>query len=117
MPNQSYAASNAMTKATPEQIRVFRHRRWVAALVSIGIVISGGLLMFGLLSLDVVHKDGHTAIAVGFSTVILTAIVGSIFQFLYFRCPVCGHSIPHAVTGRGLIFGHRCNHCDIDFTA
>ena len=73
--------------------------------------------MFGLLSLDVVHKDGRVAIAVGFSTVIFTGIVARVFHFLYFRCPACGHSIPDAATGRGLIFGHCCNHCDVDFAA
>jgi hypothetical protein len=74
-------------------------------------------MMFWLLRLNAVHKDGHVAVAVGFGTVIVTGIVARVFHFIYFRCPACGHSIPDAVTGNGLIFGHRCNHCDVDFTA
>ena len=106
-----------MTKATPEQIRVFRHRRLLVILSNIGILLGGFLLMVGLLNFDAVHKDGHLAIVVGFSTVIFTVIVAKVFTFLYFRCPVCSHSIPSVVTGRGVIFGHRCNHCDVDFAA
>ena len=104
-----------MKKATPEQIQVFRHRRWVVVLTSFGIILGGGMLMFGLLSLNAVHKDGEVAIAVGFGCVLLMWIVGSVFRFLYFRCPVCGHAIPGAATGRGAVFGHRCAHCDTDF--
>jgi hypothetical protein len=106
-----------MTKATPEQIRVFRHRRLLVILGSIGILLGGFSLMVGLLNFDSIHKDGHVAIVVSLSAVIFTAIVAKVFQVLYFRCPVCSHSIPDVVTDSAVMFGHRCNHCDIDFAA
>ena len=106
-----------MTKATPEQIRVFRHRRLLVILGSIGILLGGFLFMVGLLSLDAVHANGKVAIVVGFGTVLLTGISAMVFNFMYFCCPVCGHSIPSVATGRGVKLGNCCNHCDIDFAA
>jgi hypothetical protein len=106
-----------MTKATPEQIRVFRHRRLLVILGSIGILLGGFLLMIGLLSLDAVNKNGKVAIGVCFGTVLLIGLGMTIFKVTYFRCPVCGHSIPSVATRIGLMLGHRCNHCDIDFAA
>jgi hypothetical protein len=67
--------------------------------------------------LDAVHKNGKVAIVVGFGTVLLTGIGAMIFKFMYFCCPVCGHTIPGVATRRGTMLGHRCNHCDIDFAA
>jgi len=107
-----------MTKATPEQIRVFRHRRWVVVLGSIGILLLGFLLMVGLLSLDAVNTDGRVAIVVGFSTVLLTGIVGNVFWFTCFRCPICNHPIPAGYApGAGWVLGSSCKRCDVDFAA
>jgi hypothetical protein len=111
-----------MTKATTEQIRVFRHRRLVTILAILGLYLGGFLLVIGLLSLDLVNKDGQVAIAVFCSTILLTWIVAPIvFKCSYFRCPICAHSIPCVAVctghGIGIMLGQRCNHCDIDFAA
>jgi hypothetical protein len=71
-----------MTKATPEQIRVFRHRRMVLILGIIGILIAGFLLMVSLLSLIALSKNGKAAIVVEFSTVLLAGIGMTIFKFM-----------------------------------
>ena len=106
-----------MPKATPEQIRIFRHRRLWLILGSIGILLGGFLLMVGLLSLSAINKDGKVALSVGFGTVLLAGLSMMVFKFMYFRCPICDHPIPGVATRRGTMLGHRCNHCDIDFTA
>ena len=108
-----------MKKATPDQIRVFRHRRLVGFLGSIGILLLGFLLMVGLLSLDAVNKDGRVAVFVGFSIVPLTWIVGIVFSNNSFRCPICNHPIPSAgyAPGVGFLIGSHCKRCDVDFDA
>jgi hypothetical protein len=113
-------AAHAMTKATPDQIRVFRHRRLVTTLVILGLVLGGFLSVIGLLNLDVVNRNGQVAVAVCCSTILLMWIVAPlVFTSLYFRCPMCGHCIPSVAVrtprGVGIWLGHRCNHCDIDF--
>jgi 4-hydroxy-3-methylbut-2-en-1-yl diphosphate synthase IspG/GcpE len=106
-----------MKKATPEQIRVFHHRRWMVVPSSIGILLLGFLLMVGLLNLDAVNKDGRVATTVCFGTVILTWLGTQIFQFVYFRCPVCGRPIRDVYAPRMVMLGTHCNHCDTDFAA
>jgi hypothetical protein len=109
-----------MTKATPEQIRLFRHRRMVLIFGIIGILVAGFLLMVSLLSLSALNRNGKVAIVVGFSTVLLTGIGMTIFKFMYYRCPICGHPIPSRAIGprgRGITIGSRCDKCEVDFAA
>jgi hypothetical protein len=63
------SAHSHMPKATPDQIRLFRHRRMVLILGSIGILVAGFLLMVSLLDLSAINKDGKVAVSVGFGTV------------------------------------------------
>jgi hypothetical protein len=102
-------------KATPEQVRAFRRRLLAVVLGNIAILLVGFGLMLALMNLF--HRNPVVLISVGCGVLILTAIGATMFNNLYFRCPICGHPIPGIATTKGAGFGHCCKHCNIDFAA
>ena len=107
-----------MTKATPEQVRVFRRRRLLTMLGSIVIFILGFLLGVILLGLSASRK--HTVpMSLSLVSLIFIWLGISVLKSAYFRCPICGHPIPNRGGGsaRSGTFGTRCDKCDVDFAA
>jgi Na+/melibiose symporter-like transporter len=97
-----------MTKATPEQIRVYRHRRIMMFIGFLCIVIAWVPSVSFLLN----HThNGKVAIAVCFGSVILASIGMMTFKYLYFRCPVCGEPFPYQCYG----IPNHCKKCETDF--
>ena|ERR1035437_2273384 len=105
-----------MTKATPAQIRVFRRRRLVTILGSIGILILGFLIGLILLALSASRKH-HVPMPLSIVSVIFVWLGVSVLKSAYFRCPICGHPIPNQGGGsaRSGTFGTRCDKCDVSF--
>jgi hypothetical protein len=106
-----------MTKATPDQIRVFRHRRLFVILASVGILVAGFILMASLMSLKMVHQNIVAVLFVGIGTVLLMCLGGAMIQRTYFRCPICSRRIPSVGYIDGVALGSRCKSCDVDFAA
>ena len=105
-----------MTSATPEQTRLYRHRKKVLIAVQICAVpvapIVGGLF----LSIRTQNPDIAGALAFGGFMLVVIGIF--VFQYLYFRCPVCSHTLrlPRRIKVGELYNGH-CNHCETDYAA
>jgi len=99
-----------MTKAKPEQIRVFRHRRmmWIVGILCIMVAWLPSVSFL----LNHVH-DGRIAIAVGFGSLILAWIGMVTFNYLYFRCPVCSQPFPYQRYG----IPNHCKKCETDYAA
>jgi predicted RNA-binding Zn-ribbon protein involved in translation (DUF1610 family) len=107
-----------MTKATPDQIRVFRHSRLMVILTGIGIVVAIFIVMAGLLSLKMVHQNFVAVLFVGIGTPLIGWIVGEVFTRKHFRCPICGRRIRCEVSAQnGAVLGSSCKDCDVDFAA
>ena len=105
-----------MTKATPEQIRVFRHRRMLVMLGCGVVFILGFLLGMILLGLSAHHKYDVPMI-LSASPLIFIWLGILVLKSAFFRCPICGHPIPNQGGGPGRpgTFGTRCDKCDVSF--
>ena len=106
-----------MTKATPDQIRVFRHRRLIVILASIVILVAGFILMTSLMSLKIVHQNIAAVLFVGIGTVLLMCLGGVMIRRTYFRCPICSRRIPNVSYFDGVALGSCCKSCDVDYAA
>src|SRR5271157_5035939 len=104
-----------MHKATPDLIRIYRRRRLVVIVANIATIFAAVALM--MVVMNQFHANPLVAIPLCFGVLPLAWIGSMIFSFRYFRCPACGRSIPGVLTPRGVTFGRRCNHCDIDYAA
>jgi uncharacterized membrane protein len=106
--SETETALRFMAKGTPEQIRVYRHRRMMMFIGLLCIMIAWLPSVSFLLN----HThDGKVAIVVCFGSVILAWIGMMTFKYLYFRCPVCGEPFPYQRYG----IPNHCKKCETDF--
>jgi len=97
-----------MTKATPEQVRVYRHRRMMM-LMSLPCLAVIWLPSVSFL-LNHIH-NGKVAIVVFFGSFILGIIGMMTFIYFNFRCPVCGQPFPYQRYG----IPNQCKKCETDY--
>lgn len=105
-----------MTNLTPEQIRLYRHRRKVTFITLIGIPVVG--FISGVTLAHFFHDSGPVATGLFFGSMILSIIGSLVFQYAYFRCPVCSHALdlPRRFKVGEFYKGH-CNNCETDYAA
>jgi hypothetical protein len=104
-----------MTKATPEQVRVFRRRRLIVTLGSIGIFLLGSLLGLILLGLSASRKY-HVPMILSAGSLVFVWLGISALKAAFCRCPICDHPISNRGRGSGT-FATHCDKCDVDFAA
>jgi hypothetical protein len=105
-----------MANPTPEQIRLYRHRRKVTFFILIGFPVVG--FISGVTLVNFFHDSGPLAIGFFFGSMILSFIGSLVFQYSYFRCPVCSHalSLPRRFKVGEFYKGH-CSNCKTDYAA
>jgi len=95
-----------MTEATPEQVRVFRRRRLIVTLGSIGIFLLGGLLGLILIGLSASRKY-HLPMDLSAGSLVFVWLGISALKAAFRRCPICDHRLPK--------FATRCYECNVSF--
>jgi len=105
-----------MTNATPEQIRLYRHRCRVLFIVQIVMIPVWFISVCALLNLC---HNGQVAIGVGFGSIILVFIGFLVFRYVYFRCPVCKQVLPSGprYVKVGEFYKGHCDKCWTDYAA
>lgn len=104
-----------MAKASPEQIREYRHRRKIAFLIELSVVPIAPIVGMTLFACFTDH--GGWAKFVAISGFLLVFAGGQVARRAYFRCPVCHHPLPRGPrqVRPGDLFKGQCHDCGTDF--
>lgn len=106
-----------MAIPTPEQIRIYRHRRKVWMAVQVGCVTLGPIAGIALLRVASKHIEIPGVLMFG---VFVSVVIGMfLFQHFYYRCPVCDRALGRGakhIKAREFFKGH-CKKCGADYAA